>query len=256
VHRKYVTRAACALLAFAYARAQAPPKFDPAAVERGKQTFVSTCGFCHGVTAKGGEKGPDLLRSVLVLDDEGGKSLGPFLQKGRPDKGMPRFSLTPGQVSDIAAFLHSSIAAAANRDQYKVLNIVTGNAQAGEAYFKEHCASCHSATGDLKGVGKKYEPVTLQDRLVMPRPEETGKPMLTLAVTLPNGDKVEGIPEHFDDFYVALRDSAGTYYSFKRTAPDTPHIEIHNRLQAHYDLLPRYTDADIHNLTAYLVTLK
>lgn len=254
--RNSLPRLVCALLATMIVRAQEPPKFDPASVQRGKDFFVSHCGFCHGVNAKGGEKGPDLLRSVLVLDDENGSSLAPFLQHGRPDKGMPAFTLTPDQVRDIAAFLHRSIEAAADRDKYEVHNIVTGNAQAGQQYFAAHCASCHSATGDLKGIGKKYDPEKLQDALVMPRPEETGPPMFTLSVTTPDGKTVEGVPEHLDDFSVALRDTSGNYHSFKRTSPETPRIEIHNRLQAHYDLLPRYTDADIHNLTAYLVTLK
>jgi cytochrome c oxidase cbb3-type subunit 3 len=246
----------CALLALSTARAQQPPQFDAAAVQHGKDFFVSHCGFCHGVTAKGGEKGPDLLRSVLVLDDENGATLGPFLQKGRPNKGMPSFVLTPAQVVDIATFLHKSIDSAADRDKYEVHNIVTGNPQAGRQYFQAHCVSCHSATGDLKAIGKKYEPEKLQDVFVMPRPEESGKPLLTVSVTTPDGKTVEGVPQHYDDFSVGLRDAAGDYHSFKRISPDNPKVEVHNGLQGHYDLLPRYTDTDIHNLTAYLVTLK
>ncbi len=241
-----------------------PPKFDPASVERGKQIFISTCGFCHGSNAKGGEKGPDLLRSVLVLDDEGGKSIGRVVLKGRPDKGMPNFAMTPAQIGDIASFLHSSIAAAANRDDYKVLNIVTGDPKAGEAFFNGagHCSSCHSATGDLKGIGAKFEPVTLQDRMIMPQdrssqdPAPGSKPLLTVTVTTPSGQSVSGVPVAFDDFNIAVRDAAGDYHSFARLSKDNPRIEIHNRLQAHSDMLMKYTDSDIHNLTAYLVTLK
>jgi cytochrome c oxidase cbb3-type subunit III len=233
-------------------------------VARGQQIFVSTCGFCHGSNAKGGEKGPDLLRSVVVLDDEGGKSIGRVVLKGRPDKGMPKFALSPEQIADIASFLHSSIAAAANRDDYKVLNIVTGDAKAGEAYFNGagHCSSCHSVTGDLKGVGAKYEPVTLQDRFLMPRDRGSsdsspqGKPVLTVTVRTSSGQSVTGVPVNIDDFTVALRDSAGDYHSFTRLSADNPRIEIHNRMQAHSDMLTKYTDSDIHNLTAYLVTLK
>ncbi len=133
-----------------------PPKFDPASVARGQGTFVADCGFCHGSNAKGGEKGPDLLRSVLVLDDENGKNIAPVILKGRVEKGMPRFPLTPAQIGDIANFLHNSILSAADRDSYKILNIVTGDAHAGELYFNGagHCASCHSVTGDLKGIAE------------------------------------------------------------------------------------------------------
>ncbi|MDQ2841524.1 MAG: cytochrome c [Acidobacteriota bacterium] len=249
------------------ARAQAPagpPKFDPAAVARGQQLFVATCGFCHGSRAKGGEKGPDLLRSVLVLDDEGGNSIGRVVLKGRPEKGMPKFALSPPQISDIAMFLHSSIAAAANRDQYKVLNIVTGDPKAGEAYFNGagHCSECHSVTGDLKGIGSKYEPVTLQDHIVMPREQSSegaarsANPLITVTVTLPSGKSFTGIPVNIDDFNVALRDGAGDYHSFTRKSEDDPRVELHNRLKSHSAMLTQYSDSDIHNLTAYLVTLK
>jgi mono/diheme cytochrome c family protein len=264
-HRKTTHRLILAcFLASPTLFAQEPPKFDPASVARGQQIFVSTCGFCHGSNAKGGEKGPDLLRSVLVLDDEGGKSIGHVILKGRPDKGMPNFAMTPEQITDIAAFLHSSIAAAANRDDYKVLNIVTGDAKAGEAYFNGagHCNSCHSVTGDLKGIGKKYEPLTLQDKMIMPHDRfgqdlGTGsKPIVTVTVTTRSGQSVIGVPVTLDDFVVALRDSAGDFHSFTRVSKDNPRVEIHNRTQAHSDMLMKYTDAAIHNLTAYLVTLK
>lgn len=240
-----------------------PPKDDPISVERGKNTFVAACGFCHGSNGKGGEKGPDLLRSVLVLDDENGKTIGPVILRGRPDKGMPRFPFTPQQIVDIAAFLHNSIKNAIDRDNYKILNIVTGDAKAGAAYFigAGHCTSCHSVTGDLKGIGAKYEPVTLQGKFLQPNYSWTeGTPphpviAYSVTVTLPSGESFTGTPVNYDDFNVALKEPNGAYHSFKRTK-DVPRVEIHNRLQAHLDLLSRYTDADIHNLTAYLVTLK
>jgi cytochrome c oxidase cbb3-type subunit III len=243
-----------------------PPKYDPASVERGQKIFVATCGFCHGTHATGGEKGPDLLRSVLVLDDENGKSIGHVVLKGRPDKGMPRFAVTEQQISDIANFLHNSIASAAQRDTYTILDIVTGDPKAGEAYFNGagHCTSCHSVDVDLKGIGSKYEPVTLQDKLLMPRdgwsessssPPPHSKAAVTVTVTFPSGESFTGNLVSIDDFTVALRDTHGVYYSFTRKQ-NTPRIEIHNPLKAHSDMLMQYTDADIHNLTAYLLTLK
>jgi len=239
-----------------------PPKYDPASVARGRQIFVATCGFCHGTHATGGEKGPDLLRSVLVLDDENGKSISHVVLNGRPDKGMPKFALTSAQIGDIANFLHNSIDDAADRDSYKILNIVIGDAKAGEAYFNGagKCSSCHSVSGDLKGIGSKYEPVTLQDKFLMPSDRwdqaasGNSKPVVTVTVTLPSGESFTGTPVNLDDFDVALRDASGNYRSFRRDK-DT-RVEIHNRLQAHLDMLMQYTDADIHNLTAYLVTLK
>ena len=147
------------------------PQFDPASVGRGQELFVAQCGFCHGSNARGGSSGPDLTRSVLVQDDEGGRQLGEFLRGGRPDAGMPAFDLAAGQVTDVATFLHAAIFLNANRRLYQVLDILTGDPKAGEAFFNGagRCGTCHSAAGDLKGIGAKHEPVALQQRLLMPR---------------------------------------------------------------------------------------
>ncbi len=237
-----------------------------ASADRGQQIFVTTCSFCHGAQAKGGEGGPDLLRSVLVLDDVDGDKIGPVILGGRQDKGMPQFALSPAQISDIASFLHHSIDAAAERNNYQILNIVTGDPKTGEAYFNGSgkCNTCHSVTGDLKGIGGKYDPVTLQGLILMPRSGSGrrghGAGSLhntdrTVTVTLASGQVFEGELEHIDDFNVALRDSSGNYRSFKRNE-DSPVVEVHDPLQAHADMLTKYTDADIHDLTAYLVNLK
>jgi cytochrome c oxidase cbb3-type subunit 3 len=238
------------------------PAYDPAAVERGQKTFVAGCGFCHGANAKGGESGPDLLRSVLVLDDENGEKIGPVILNGRPDKGMPKFPLSQAQISDVATFLHNGIRAASLHGVYPILDIVTGDPRKGRAYFNGSgkCIACHSVTGDLKGIGSKYDPVTLQTRFVMPRGAgaggvEPGGPPITVKVTLSSGRSFEGKLQHLDDFNVAWIDSDGEYHSSERQG-DTPRVEIHDPLQAHVDMLRKYTDADIHNLTAYLVTVK
>lgn len=267
--RNTATAAAIVVTAALLASAQTPgpneqapaPKYDPASVERGRQSFASTCGFCHGTSAKGGEKGPDLLRSVLVLHDENGKSIAQVVLNGRPDKGMPRFALSANQITDISNFLHNSVLVAEDRDNYKILNIVTGNPNAGATYFKTNCAPCHSVSGDLKGIASKYDPATLQGKFILPNQSWTeGSPphtvnAISVTVTLPSGESFTGLPLNLDDFNVSLRDRNGEYHSFKR-AKDVPKLEIHNRLQAHMDLLTHYTDDDIHNLTAYLVTLK
>ena len=160
--------------------------------------------------------------------------------------------------------MHNSIAAAADRDKYQILNIVTGDPKAGEAYFNGagKCSSCHSVTGDLKGIGAKYEPVTLQDKILMPRDRwseggssQPGKSAITVTVTDASGQSTTGMLLNIDDFTVALKDASGNYRSFTRRK-DTPRVELHNPMQAHLDMLPKYTDTDIHNLTAFLVTLK
>ena len=242
----------------------APP--DPAAVERGQKIFVSTCAFCHGTNANCGEGGPDLIRSVLVLHDDNGSNIGPVILHGRPGKGMPAFaSMTPAQISDIAAFLKSKSQGAANRMDYKIQNIVTGDARAGEAYFNGagKCNTCHSPTGDLAGVASKYDAVTLQARFLFPRthsyfrtgPQQETAPVKA-TVTLPSGATISGTLDHIDDFNVSLLDASGTYHSFPLDGKDAVKVELDDPLTAHAELLKTYTDADMHNVLAYLETLK
>jgi mono/diheme cytochrome c family protein len=245
------------------------PVTDTAAVERGQKLLVDQCGFCHGANARGGSGGPDLTRSALVQADEGGRQLGEFLAAGRPDKGMPKFDLPPAQVADLASFLHSAIYQNSNRRLYKILDIVVGDAKAGEAYFNGagRCASCHSPERDLKGVGAKYEAATLQGRLLLPRGRERppdGPPVplyadptaIKVTVTPASGEPVSGGLVRLTDFEVTLYDAgAGRQRSWLRNG-DTPRVVVTDPLQAHLDQLPKWTDADMHNMTAYLVGLK
>jgi mono/diheme cytochrome c family protein len=245
------------------------PVTDQAAVERGKALLVEQCGFCHGANARGGSGGPDLTRSAMVQEDEGGKQLGAFLRVGRPDRGMPKFDLPDAQMSDLAAFLHSAIYLNANRRLYKILDIVVGDPKAGQAYFTGagRCSSCHSPTGDLKGVGAKYEPTVLQGRLLVPRgrPGGSGPPSgplymektaIKVTVTLPSGESATGGLVRLTDFDVILYDTAaGRVRSFLRNG-DVPKVVVTDPLQAHVDHLTKWTDTEMHNMTAYLASLK
>lgn len=240
---------------------------DPAAVERGKKIFVSTCAFCHGTNANGGEGGPDLVRSVLVLHDNNGSNIGPVILHGRAGKGMPAFpSMTQAQILDIAAFLKSRYQAAANRMNYKILNIVTGNAAAGKAFFDGpgKCSTCHSATGDLAHIASKYEPVALQARFLYPQSHSRRAPVAPqdqtapskVTVTLPSGSTVAGTLDHIDDFNVSLIDSSGDYHSYPLEGKDAVTAKVDDPLATHAELLTKYTNADMHNVLAYLETLK
>ncbi len=237
---------------------------DPAAVERGQNNFVAKCGFCHGSNANGGENGPDLIRSVLALDDENGEQIGPVILKGRPDKGMPAFAMSDAQIKDISAFLRAKQQAAINRGRYTIQNVVTGDAQKGEAYFKgaAGCNKCHSPSGDLAHIGSKYDAVALQSRFLFPGPSRSGRrgpaprasSPTTAKVTLASGETFSGTVQYMDDFNIALRDSSGEYRSFSRDAG--VRVDLQDPLAAHEGLLKKYTDADMHNILAYLVTLK
>jgi len=239
------------------------PTFDSQAVERGERAFAAQCAFCHGSNAKGGESGPDLIRSVIVLDDEGGSGLGAFLKAGRPDQGMPRFDFSAEQVSDIAAFLHQRVTDAEFRQTYKVLNVLVGDPKAGELYFNRAggCRNCHLPTGDLQHIGAKYDAENLQNRIVMPRarralPEESGRDAVTATVTVDSGTSYTGILVLLTDFDITIRETSGGVRTFARVSEDNPRIERKDPLQGHWDQLSKWTDKDLHDVTAYLASLK
>lgn len=241
------------------------PQAPAAVIDRGKALYEVNCSFCHGSDAGGGV-GPNLLRSSVVLKDQNGELIAPIVHGARVDRGMPRLSLTDAQVSDIAAFLHS-LTVTSHAPPEKI-NIVVGNPVAGKAYFQEKCASCHSATGDLKGIATRVpDPKVLQQAWLLPggpggrfgrfARDASGLhvPPVTVTVTLPSGKQYEGSLVRIDDFYVGLVESDGTNLGFSRNG-DNPKVEIHDPVAAHRALFKVYTDRDIHNVTAYLVTLK
>jgi cytochrome c oxidase cbb3-type subunit III len=240
---------------------------DADAIARGKALFDVNCSFCHGSDARGGEGGPNLLRSQLVMNDQSGELIATVVQNGRPGTAMPKFELTKDQVSDIAAFIHSFRVAGYDASRDVPPNIVVGDAKAGQAFFNGSvgkCSTCHSVTGDFAGIGGKMDPKTLQNAIVSGRagrggfgaPADTNPAtQITATVTLKDGKTVEGKLEHIDDFLVTVTDAGGNHLSFDRDR-EVAKVVVHNPLQAHIDLLPKLSDDDIHNLTAYLVTLK
>jgi cytochrome c oxidase cbb3-type subunit 3 len=225
--------------------------------ERGQKLFQQNCGVCHANDATGG-RGPDLIRSPITAHDEKGDQIGKVIHEGRPDKGMPPMPLTDNEVADIAAFLHArikeSLQSARVPKVYAIERLLTGNAEAGKAYFDGPggCKSCHSPTGDLAGVGAKYTPIDLQARILYP--EKLFKNTKTTAVvTLPSGQKVQGHVVYQDDFAVGLTDSNGWYRSVDRTKNK---IELKDGLAGHREQLFKLTPDQVHNLFAYIQTLK
>jgi cytochrome c oxidase cbb3-type subunit 3 len=241
--------------------------FDPAAVESGRTVFAEKCGGCHRPNGRGGQgfPGPDLIRSVRVLQDVGGQQIGAYLQAGHPDKSKPPIPLTPSTVSNIATFLHREITYAAERTNYQLQYKLTGDAGAGEAYFNGAggCIKCHSPAGDLKGIGARNDGPRLQALIAFGtaggegrgRGAPSGRVARTATVTLPSGEAVSGVLVRLTDFDVTIRNEAGRTLSWTRNG-DRPRVRVTDPLQGHLDLLPTYADADIHNLAAYLATLK
>jgi mono/diheme cytochrome c family protein len=237
---------------------------DADAANRGRSVYFRDCINCHGPKARGSGPGTDLVRSLLVLHDRYGSTLGPFLQKGHPmQSGAAASSLTAAQVQDLSHFLHQRFEDTLRSGPYsKVLNVLTGDAKAGEAYFNGagRCNTCHSPTGDLAHIASKYEPPTLQQKFLFPRTARfmgggSGGPKPEMVtVTEPGGPAISGELLRIDDFTVALRGSDGQYRSWTRT----PELKVQKSdpYEAHNELLDQYSDQNIHDIVAYLETLK
>lgn len=234
------------------------------AIQRGSTEYDKTCGYCHGLRAKGGQAGPDLIVSVVTLHDEDGIGIGQFL-KGEQHQKDVKLDLPPDEVHDIAAYLHSRVIFASGRGNIHMDEVLVGDPKAGEIYFNGagRCNTCHSPTGDLKGIGAKYDPATLQNKLVMPRAGRggfgaaAGTPEMAVkgTVTLPSGQAVTGELVRLTDFDVVIRMEDGTTKTYSRDH-GIPKVVTTDPLQAHLDLMTRLKDSDMHNLTAYLATLK
>jgi cytochrome c oxidase cbb3-type subunit 3 len=227
---------------------------DNAIADRGRAVWAAQCINCHGTTARGTDKGANLIRSDMMWSDRYGSDLGPFLQKGHPTQsGVPSSSLSKTQVEELSHFIHQRLYDTLRGSPiFNPQNVLTGNVKEGEAYFNGagKCATCHSATGDLAGYGKN-NPVNIQQRFMFPRAR---KQPLTITVTPANGPAVTGTPIHLDDFAVSLRDDKGEYHSWKRTA--ALKVVKNNPLQAHIELLDKITDKNMHDIVAYLESLK
>jgi cytochrome c oxidase cbb3-type subunit 3 len=253
------SRFAFLLLALAVAvlpRANAQPKAALPSSEQintGKALFVEKCGFCHGPDSAGGESGPDLTRSTVVSDDSGGDKIGPVVRNGRPQTGMPAFSVTDTEMAALVAFIHNQKTLLEKRGQRRGVDeadLQTGNAAAGRAYFNGagKCSSCHSPTGDLAGIASRLKGLRLEQRMLNP-----GNATAKVTVTLPSGQTVAGKLAYRDAFTIGLKDGNGWYRSWPT---DSVKFSLDEPAQAHIDQLSKYTDDDIHNLMAYLQTLK
>jgi mono/diheme cytochrome c family protein len=223
-------------------------------VEAGGGLFQQSCAFCHGRDTMGGESGPDLTRSKLVSGDVGGDKISEVVRNGRPEKKMPAFNFSNQELLSLTAFIHSQQAKAASqkgsRRGVDVADLQTGHVAAGKRYFDGTggCAKCHSASGDLAGIASRYEGLQLEERMLFPRDAKS-----QVVVTLPSGQPVKGTLAYRDEFTVGLLDSGGTYRSWPT---DKVKYVVDERVNAHADLFEKYTDEDIHNLMAYIQTLR
>ena len=240
-----------------------PQSYPREQIDAGRTVFGAQCGFCHGRDAAGGAGGPDLTRSPLVAEDVRGDRIAPIVRTGRAAQGMPPFSLSETELAAVVAFIHGQKAQAdgANGDRRTVdaADLQTGSAAAGKRYFEARCARCHTTTGDFAGLATRLPPLTLLQRMLYPRPAPAGRggtparvPQ-TVSVTLPSGLAFDGRLAYRDEFTIALTDANGWYRSWP-----TGQVKfvVNDPLQAHIEQLAAYTDGDMHDVLAYLQTLR
>ena len=231
-----------------------PKSYPPAQVESGRSLFRQDCSFCHGREAGGGEGGPDLTRSKLVTDDVDGDKIGPVARNGRPDKGMPSFELSDQQIASLVAFIHTqqniALTKKGGRKGVDVSDLQSGNSEAGKRYFEGAggCAACHSPTGDLAGIASRHKGLELEEQMLYPKHAKS-----KVAVTLASGQTITGTLEYLDEFTIGLIDPTGSYRSWRT---GDVQYKVDAAVNAHVELLSKYTDADIHNLMAYLQALR
>ena len=213
----------------------------------GRQLFDTNCGYCHG---RGGQQGTelDLAQSKFVQSDQFEDEFGEFLRQGRPDKGMPQFTMFSDQeVADLAALIKTLRGRKRGVDP---ADLLTGNIEAGKVYFNGagKCSTCHSPTGDLAGLGSRYVGTQLMKQMLYPT-----NPKRKITVFLPSGTTVSGTLAYVDQFTVALRDADGYYRSW---FTDRVKYSVDAPVEVHAELLRQHTDRDIHNLYAFLQTLE
>jgi len=246
------------------------PLVEIESAERGKSVWAAECITCHGTMARGSDNGPNLVRSTIILRDRYGSELGPFLKKGHKlQSGAASTSLTDTQVRDLANFLRDRVNDSLRGSPlFRAQNVLVGDAKAGAAFFNGGgtCSTCHSpTTPPLAGIATRLEPIDIQQRLLFPGPQggrgrgaRAGGPPPTSAVkvtvTTAAGQTVNGALVAMDDFNVTLREASGEYRTIRRG----PAVKVvkEDPLAAHHALLETITDQQIHDLVAYLETLK
>jgi len=237
---------------------------------RGKALYSSTCASCHASDIRGVPgKGNNLIRSGVVLSDKAGELITASVAKHNPT-----INLVEADSLAISEYLHSIEATTGaqgsppGRNPMGIeLNVLVGDARAGEAYFAKACASCHSLTGDMKGIASKYaDAKALQNGWfdgILPRAGRGGggggRGGMQATVTMPNGTQFEGRSIRKDDYVVILLLADGTRKTIPLDVTPAPKVDVKDPEEAHRKMAMALDDPDnknLHDVTAFLWTLK
>jgi cytochrome c oxidase cbb3-type subunit III len=233
-----------------------PQTYPAEQVQLGQVRFAAQCALCHGRDAGGSDTGPDLTRSMVVAEDLRGNRIGPLVRSGRVDKGMPAFDVSDADLAAMVAFIHDQKNKAdtlgGGRRSVDVGDLLTGNAAAGRTYFNGvgNCSKCHSPTGDLAGIANRLQGLPLLQRMLYPGGRGS---VAKVTISPATGQAIAGTLVSRDEFSIVMTDSSG----MRRTFPvNGTKFSIENPLETHFEQLGKYTDTDMHNVYAYLATLR
>jgi cytochrome c oxidase cbb3-type subunit 3 len=236
----------------------APFPVDPAMVARGKTLFAAQCASCHAIDIRGTDKGPNLRRSVHVLNDTGnGKLAGLEIRENLGHKDAFA-NLSDKDAADLTHFMLSFPPMRQGGAEIGIpAKFEVGNATAGRTYFTANCASCHavapgvaSSSVNIAGIATRItDPKNLQQAWLSPRTTLA----TTAKVTLKDGSIVEGPATSATEFAVTVT-AGGAARVIQRK--DASKVEMTYPLAGHSRLLRTITDTNIHDVTGYLVTLK
>jgi cytochrome c oxidase cbb3-type subunit III len=243
---------------------------EPDVIARGKAVFDTNCSSCHATDLRGvPPKGHSILHSIIALDDKHGELINAELLKHASP-----ITLAGGDPVAVAEYIHAVLATGSrqgsipNAPDGSDLNILVGDAKAGEAYVKANCLSCHSLTGDLKGIATKIpDSRGLQSAWVSGTAGggrggggggRGGAAGGTGTVTFKDGTKLEGRISRHDDFLIVMTLADGTRKSIARENGE-PKVDISDPQAAHKAMVMKMDDLhnkNMHDVTAYLATLK
>jgi cytochrome c oxidase cbb3-type subunit III len=240
-------------------------------IVRGKGLYEANCASCHSADLRGSDKGANLLRSGIALADQHGEQIGGVISRH-----SPALTLASADVVAISEYIHSVHATMSGqgsppgRNPTNVeLNVLVGDARAGETYFTAACSKCHSVTGDLKGIGAKFPDArALQNAWVSGSSSAfggggggrgggggAGNPA---TVTMADGSKLQGTLVRKDDWLVILMLPDGTRKSMARK-DGVPKVDVKDPKDPHKTMVLELDDPDnkkMHDVTAYLWTVK
>ena len=227
---------------------------DARAIESGRVMFRMHCAECHGLRATGGRSGPDLTRGTFANGDTDADVYNVIL-KGVPGAEMPSFSdrLDDDDRWRLVAYVRSLTPS--NKGP------VPGDRAAGEDLFwgKGNCGQCHrvgargnSVGPNLTRSGRQRSLAYLRESVVSPDADVTPG-YATVTVVTRDGRKIVGVEKGFDNFWAALMDTSGRYYSFQRDEVTSITREYRTLMPSNYGRL--FNDRELENLVAFLAGL-